>query len=71
MDEPTVGLDPISRTNLWNGVLKHAKQDRTVILTSTHSLSLSLSLSLCLDLYLSNFTAQNFSANSAEEAEFL
>ncbi|MCD7455439.1 Phospholipid-transporting ATPase abca7 [Datura stramonium] len=36
MDEPSTGLDPSSRSNLWN-VVKHAKQDRAIILT-THSM---------------------------------
>ncbi|RVW29125.1 ABC transporter A family member 8 [Vitis vinifera] len=33
MEEPTVGLDPVLRTSLWNAI-KHAKQDRTIILTT-------------------------------------
>ena len=33
MDEPSTGLDPSSRSNLWN-VVKRAKQDRAIILTS-------------------------------------
>ncbi|XAR65460.1 Sulfate-transporting ATPase [Bertholletia excelsa] len=36
MDEPSTGLDPASRNNLWN-VVKHAKQNRAIILT-THSM---------------------------------
>jgi ABC-type cobalamin transport system ATPase subunit len=40
MDEPSTGLDPASRSNLWN-VVKRAKQDRAIILTST-TLSLPL-----------------------------
>ncbi|WMV21471.1 hypothetical protein MTR67_014856 [Solanum verrucosum] len=36
MDEPSTGLDPSSRSNLWN-VVKRAKQDRAIILT-THSM---------------------------------
>ncbi|MED6136471.1 Phospholipid-transporting ATPase abca7 [Stylosanthes scabra] len=36
MDEPSTGLDPASRNNLWN-VVKHAKRDRAIILT-THSM---------------------------------
>lgn len=36
MDEPSTGLDPASRNNLWN-VVKHAKQDCAIILT-THSM---------------------------------
>ncbi|KAJ8753351.1 hypothetical protein K2173_019750 [Erythroxylum novogranatense] len=36
MDEPSTGLDPASRTNLWN-VVKRAKKDRAIILT-THSM---------------------------------
>ncbi|OIT04890.1 PREDICTED: ABC transporter A family member 7-like [Nicotiana attenuata] len=36
MDEPSTGLDPASRHNLWN-VVKRAKQDRAIILT-THSM---------------------------------
>ncbi|KAJ6970314.1 hypothetical protein D5086_028227 [Populus alba] len=36
MDEPSTGLDPASRSNLWN-VVKRAKQDRAIILT-THSM---------------------------------
>ena len=33
MDEPSTGLDPASRKNLWN-VVNRAKQDRAIILTS-------------------------------------
>lgn len=33
MDEPSTGLDPASRNNLWN-VVKEAKKNRAVILTS-------------------------------------
>ena len=36
MDEPSTGLDPASRNNLWN-VVKRAKQNRAIILTSTFS----------------------------------
>ncbi|KAL3679377.1 hypothetical protein R1sor_022333 [Riccia sorocarpa] len=36
MDEPSTGLDPASRNNLWN-VVKQAKKDRSIILT-THSM---------------------------------
>ncbi|XP_015070141.1 ABC transporter A family member 7-like [Solanum pennellii] len=36
MDEPSTGLDPASRNNLWN-VVKRAKKDRAIILT-THSM---------------------------------
>lgn len=36
MDEPSTGLDPASRNNLWN-VVKRAKQNRAIILTSTLS----------------------------------
>ncbi|CAM6105629.1 unnamed protein product [Calypogeia fissa] len=36
MDEPSTGLDPSSRYNLWN-VVKQAKKDRAIILT-THSM---------------------------------
>ncbi|KAK8930484.1 ABC transporter A family member 7 [Platanthera zijinensis] len=36
MDEPSTGLDPVSRNNLWN-VVKNAKKDRAIILT-THSM---------------------------------
>eukprot|EP00257_Ricinus_communis_P020309 XP_015579513.1 ABC transporter A family member 7 [Ricinus communis] len=36
MDEPSTGLDPASRSNLWN-VVKRAKQGRAIILT-THSM---------------------------------
>ncbi|CAI9112232.1 OLC1v1012649C1 [Oldenlandia corymbosa var. corymbosa] len=36
MDEPSAGLDPASRNNLWN-VVKRAKKDRAIILT-THSM---------------------------------
>ncbi|KAK9996016.1 hypothetical protein SO802_020702 [Lithocarpus litseifolius] len=36
MDEPSTGLDPASRSNLWN-VVKRAKQNRAIILT-THSM---------------------------------
>jgi ABC-type multidrug transport system ATPase subunit len=34
MDEPSTGLDPASRSTLWN-VVKRAKQDKAIILTST------------------------------------
>ena len=33
MDEPSTGLDPASRYNLWN-VVKQSKQNRAIILTS-------------------------------------
>lgn len=33
MDEPSTGLDPASRLNLWN-VVKDAKKDKAIILTS-------------------------------------
>ncbi|XP_077245813.1 ABC transporter A family member 7-like [Tasmannia lanceolata] len=36
MDEPSTGLDPASRKNLWD-VVKRAKKDRAIILT-THSM---------------------------------
>ncbi|KAL8130675.1 hypothetical protein V2J09_019830 [Rumex salicifolius] len=36
MDEPSTGLDPASRNNLWN-VVRRAKQERAIILT-THSM---------------------------------
>ncbi|CAD6219606.1 unnamed protein product [Miscanthus lutarioriparius] len=36
MDEPSTGLDPASRNNLWN-VVKEAKKNRAIILT-THSM---------------------------------
>ncbi|KAL0920884.1 hypothetical protein M5K25_007899 [Dendrobium thyrsiflorum] len=36
MDEPSTGLDPASRNNLWN-VIKNAKKDRAIVLT-THSM---------------------------------
>ncbi|ERN03835.1 ABC transporter A family member 7 [Amborella trichopoda] len=36
MDEPSTGLDPASRNNLWS-VVKRAKRDRAIILT-THSM---------------------------------
>lgn len=36
MDEPSTGLDPASRNDLWN-VVKEAKQQRAIILT-THSM---------------------------------
>jgi ABC-type multidrug transport system ATPase subunit len=34
MDEPSTGLDPASRNNLWS-VVKEAKRNRAIILTST------------------------------------
>ena len=39
MDEPSTGLDPASRKNLWT-VIQRAKQDTAIILTST-SISIS------------------------------
>ncbi|KAI3847033.1 hypothetical protein MKW92_041540 [Papaver armeniacum] len=36
MDEPSTGLDPASRNNLWN-VVKRAKENRAIVLT-THSM---------------------------------
>uniref|UniRef100_A0A453KNR4 ABC transporter domain-containing protein n=1 Tax=Aegilops tauschii subsp. strangulata TaxID=200361 RepID=A0A453KNR4_AEGTS len=36
MDEPSTGLDPASRNNLWN-IVKEAKRNRAIILT-THSM---------------------------------
>ncbi|KAF8399432.1 hypothetical protein HHK36_015297 [Tetracentron sinense] len=38
MDEPSTGLDPASRNNLWN-VVKRAKQDRAIILTTSSMVS--------------------------------
>ncbi|KAG8049612.1 hypothetical protein GUJ93_ZPchr0009g2395 [Zizania palustris] len=35
MDEPSTGLDPASRNNLWN-VVKEAKRNRAIVLTSTN-----------------------------------
>lgn len=47
MDEPSTGLDPASRYNLWN-VVKQSKQDRAIILTSkpdhaSHTLMMTIS----------------------------
>jgi len=40
MDEPSTGLDPASRNDLWN-VVRLAKRDRAIILTSNASLLLA------------------------------
>lgn len=34
LDEPTTGLDPIARRNLWNLVAKIKSQDKTIVLTT-------------------------------------
>lgn len=48
MDEPSTGLDPASRSNLWN-VVKRAKQDRAIILTSMFPpLSLTVRAFACM-----------------------
>ncbi|THF94627.1 hypothetical protein TEA_028045 [Camellia sinensis var. sinensis] len=81
MDEPSTGLDPASRNELWNVVMK-AKRDRAILLTSTLSLSLSVvSFSLVLNLVFMLFTQaiqilfnidfSMVSAHSMEEAEHL
>ena len=71
MDEPSTGLDPASRSNLWN-VVKRAKQDRAIILTS-NTLSLIILkkkeiLYPAMSLTMLDFL---FSAHSMEEAEYL
>jgi hypothetical protein len=43
MDEPSTGLDPASRYNLWN-VVKQSKVNRAIILTSLLSFPLSIVL---------------------------
>src|SRR5205809_7001337 len=37
LDEPTAGLDPQARRQLWNGIEKRRENGRSVILT-THSM---------------------------------
>jgi ABC-type multidrug transport system ATPase subunit len=51
MDEPSTGLDPASRNNLWN-VMKEAKKNRAIILTSnapffTHASNTLDSITYC------------------------
>jgi ABC-type transporter Mla maintaining outer membrane lipid asymmetry ATPase subunit MlaF len=43
MDEPSTGLDPASRYNLWN-VVKESKQNRAIILTSMFLIPFSVDL---------------------------
>ena len=43
MDEPSTGLDPASRYNLWN-VVKQSKANRAIILTSLLSFPLYIVL---------------------------
>ncbi|CAH8577979.1 unnamed protein product [Schistosoma turkestanicum] len=37
LDEPTTGVDPVSRRHIWNSLLKYRRQGRTLILSS-HSM---------------------------------
>ena len=34
LDEPTAGMDPIARRNVWNQILKSAASGAAVVLTS-------------------------------------
>jgi ATP-binding cassette, subfamily A (ABC1), member 3 len=36
LDEPTSGMDPVSRRNLWETLKKIKDSNRTVILTTHH-----------------------------------
>ena len=49
LDEPTTGMDPVTRRSVWNMILK-AKQGRIILLT-THSMEeadvLSIGFALC------------------------
>ncbi len=36
LDEPTTGLDPVSRTNVWEMILKLKEQARLTVLLTTH-----------------------------------
>ncbi|KAL0122972.1 hypothetical protein PUN28_007554 [Cardiocondyla obscurior] len=36
LDEPTVGLDPILRENIWNYLIKITKEDNITVLITTH-----------------------------------
>lgn len=38
LDEPTMGLDPTARKNIWDQILKINKKDKTTILLNTHYL---------------------------------
>ena len=38
LDEPTTGLDPLSRKNVWEYILKVRKEDETTIFLTTHYL---------------------------------
>ncbi|KAE9453791.1 hypothetical protein C3L33_14289, partial [Rhododendron williamsianum] len=66
MDEPSTGLDPASRNNLWN-VVKRAKQDRAIILTSNVSYKSSHVYFVMPLIRL----VEILSAHSMEEAEHL
>ena len=36
LDEPTVGLDPILRQNLWDYFIKITKEEKKTVLVTTH-----------------------------------
>lgn len=47
LDEPTSGVDPISRRHIWNLLLKYRRQGRTLVLSS-HRYD---TFSLCFQLF--------------------
>lgn len=47
LDEPTTGVDPISRRHIWNLLLKYRRQGRTLVLSS-HRYD---TFSLCFQLF--------------------
>ena len=51
MDEPTTGMDPISRQQVWK-LIQEFKKDRVVILT-THSMEEAEALSTKLGIMVS------------------
>lgn len=56
MDEPSTGLDPASRNNLWN-IVKEAKRDRAIILTSNYDSFPVQSCIYIVDSPVHHFTA--------------
>lgn len=36
LDEPTVGLDPILRQNLWDYLIKITKEEKKTVVITTH-----------------------------------
>ena len=36
LDEPTTGVDPVSRLELWSFIMRSAREDRAVVVTTTY-----------------------------------